>query len=306
MDVLTAPLRERIDAMIASNRVVLFMKGSRTAPQCGFSASVVQILEDRAAEYDTVDILADMTLREGMKSYANWPTFPQLWVDGDLIGGADIVEQLASDGALDPILGVSPPSPPSITFTPAAAAMIVGAMGDEPFALRLRIDPRFNYSFEPWDGEKPDITVISAGMELHLDPTSARRADGITVDHVSDASGAGLVVDNPNEPVRVRQMSVQTLKNRLDAGDPLELIDVRTDREWNTARIASAKLLDPDTQATVEAMPRDTVLVFQCHHGVRSQHAAEHFLSMGFSDVHNLVGGIDAWSQHIDPDVPRY
>jgi monothiol glutaredoxin len=81
---------------------------------------------------------------------------------------------------------------------------------------------------------------------------------------------------------------------------------VRTPEEHETARIAGATLLDPDAAAAIEKLPKDAMLVFHCHHGGRSQQAAEHFRALGFQNVHNVVGGIDAWSQQIDPSVPRY
>lgn len=72
------------------------------------------------------------------------------------------------------------------------------------------------------------------------------------------------------------------------------------------AKIEGARLLDDALQAELEGLPRDTSLVFQCHHGHRSQRAAEHYLTKGFRDVSNLAGGIEAWSTQVDPDVPRY
>jgi monothiol glutaredoxin len=81
---------------------------------------------------------------------------------------------------------------------------------------------------------------------------------------------------------------------------------VRTEREFQTARIEGGRLLDEALQAELEALPRETPLVFQCHHGHRSQRAAEHYLQKGFRDVSNLAGGIDAWSLEIDQSVPRY
>lgn len=91
-----------------------------------------------------------------------------------------------------------------------------------------------------------------------------------------------------------------------ESGEPFQLLDVRTPEERETARIDGARLLDPDTARDVEQLPKDTVLVFHCHHGGRSQKAAEHFAALGFTQVFNVVGGIDAWSQDVDPSVPRY
>ncbi len=91
----------------------------------------------------------------------------------------------------------------------------------------------------------------------------------------------------------------------LEGGKPIELFDVRTPGERATANIGGT-LLDEDGRERLESIERDTPLVFYCHHGVRSQAAANHALRMGFREVYNLAGGIDAWSQDVDPDVPRY
>ncbi|MBI5514449.1 MAG: Grx4 family monothiol glutaredoxin [Deltaproteobacteria bacterium] len=93
-------LRAKINDLVRSRKVLLFMKGNRQFPQCGFSNTVVQTLNAVGAEYDTVNILADPQLREGMKAYSNWPTFPQLYVNGELVGGCDIVKDLHARGEL--------------------------------------------------------------------------------------------------------------------------------------------------------------------------------------------------------------
>jgi len=100
-------LKQRIEGTIAQSRVVLFMKGSKHFPQCGFSAQVVQILKQKGAEFKDVNILTDAELREGLKAYSNWPTFPQLYVGGKLVGGCDIVSSLNESGELDTVLSGS-------------------------------------------------------------------------------------------------------------------------------------------------------------------------------------------------------
>ncbi len=92
--------REQIDQIIASDRVVLFMKGNRRMPQCGFSATVVQILDTMVPEYTTVDVLSHPAIREGIKEYSSWPTIPQLYVGGEFLGGCDIVREMYQLGEL--------------------------------------------------------------------------------------------------------------------------------------------------------------------------------------------------------------
>jgi monothiol glutaredoxin len=100
-------LKQRIEGTIGQSRVVLFMKGSKHFPQCGFSAQVVQILKQKGAEFKDVNILADAELRQGLKEFSNWPTFPQLYVGGKLVGGCDIVSSMNESGELDTVLAGS-------------------------------------------------------------------------------------------------------------------------------------------------------------------------------------------------------
>ena len=97
-------LRERIKSTIESHRVVLFMKGNKNFPQCGVSAQVLGVLKQNGADFKDVNILADADLRNGLKEYSNWPTFPQLYVDGQLVGGCDIVTSLNESGELKTLL----------------------------------------------------------------------------------------------------------------------------------------------------------------------------------------------------------
>ena len=105
--------RQRIADLVNGNKVVLFMKGTRHFPQCGFSGAVVQVLNANKASYETVNVLADPAIREGIKEYASWPTIPQLYIGGEFIGGADIVRELHSRGELAAMLA-------KVSATPAS------------------------------------------------------------------------------------------------------------------------------------------------------------------------------------------
>ena len=96
--------RAKIDRIIRENEVVLFMKGTRRMPQCGFSATLVQILDDLLPAYETVDVLSDPALRDGIKAFSEWPTIPQLYVRGEFVGGCDIVREMHARGELAPLL----------------------------------------------------------------------------------------------------------------------------------------------------------------------------------------------------------
>ncbi|MDE0309024.1 MAG: Grx4 family monothiol glutaredoxin [Acidiferrobacterales bacterium] len=93
-------VEERIKETVSSNRVVLFMKGTPQFPQCGFSSRAVQILEACGTQYQTVNVLSDMEVREGIKQYSNWPTIPQVYIDGEFVGGSDILLSMYQNGEL--------------------------------------------------------------------------------------------------------------------------------------------------------------------------------------------------------------
>jgi monothiol glutaredoxin len=100
----TGTLNERIEGLIKSDNVFLFMKGQPQMPQCGFSANVVGLLNHLGVQFKSFDILSDMDIRQGVKEYSNWPTYPQLYVKGELLGGNDVIMELFEDGELQDIL----------------------------------------------------------------------------------------------------------------------------------------------------------------------------------------------------------
>ena len=302
-------LRSRIESLLQDNRVVLFMKGQPGMPQCGFSAKATGVLEDLGVEYAHVNVLADQEIREGIKVFGNWPTIPQLYIDGELVGGSDIILQMAGSGELSSVLGLAAPdrTPPRITVTPAAVEMLRGALADSPGAsLQLGIDARFQPNFQLAPHDDNAIAAESNGLRVQFDLASARRADGITIDWVDDIRGKGLAIDNPNAPKAVQELSVRDADDQLRAGS-ITVVDVRPADERAIAAInAPFETFDGDNRARLEALPKDTALAFLCHHGGRSAQAAEQFRALGFTKVSNITGGIDAWSNEVDNGVPKY
>ncbi len=307
---LAPELRQQIESIITSDPVVLFMKGSRSFPQCGFSAAVVQILDTMLPGYATVNVLADGAIREGIKSFSDWPTIPQLYVRGEFVGGADIVRQLHASGELAKLLGdlARTAAPPDVTVTPRAAAVLRQALAEAGpgEVIHLGIDGRFEHGLDIGPREPTSLTVESNGITVQVDPVSARRAAGVVIDHVEGPQGAGFKIENPNRPPQVKVIAPRELKALLDAGTIAHLYDVRTPAERERAVIAGSVLFDDAAVAQIEQLDPATPIAFFCHHGGRSQSAAEHFVQKGWKQVYNLGGGIDAWSAQIDPSIPRY
>jgi monothiol glutaredoxin len=97
-------VRERLDALVKGNDVVLFMKGSALFPQCGFSSRAVAILDHLGVPYETFDVLQDQEVRNGIKEYSEWPTIPQLYVKGEFVGGSDIMMEMFESGELQQLV----------------------------------------------------------------------------------------------------------------------------------------------------------------------------------------------------------
>ncbi len=307
----TDDVRQKIEETIKGHRVVLFMKGNRLAPSCGFSASVVGILDGFLPSYHTVDVLEDPEIRDGVKAFSEWPTIPQLYVDGQFVGGADIVKEMHARGELRVLFGTDAVSPRQPTMTVGESALkelrtAAKSMGADGSIMRMEISGKFEHDLYFGEAIEGDLVVDLGGLPLHLDPGSAFRADGVHIDFVSGPNGAGFKIENPNEPARVRQIGPARLKEMTDRSERFVLIDVRTPEEWELASIRGARLMDHELEQEILAMDRATPLVFQCHHGIRSLQAAEQFVRKGFRFVYNLQGGIDGWSTTVDPSVPRY
>jgi monothiol glutaredoxin len=308
-------LHSQISDLIAQHEVLLFMKGSPEQPQCGFSAKTVEILDfvlPTGTHYGAVDVLSDPAIREGIKEFSNWPTVPQLYVKGAFIGGCDIVKEMFQNGELFELFGLEKPETvtPTITITDSAAEKIREAMGDQKGqCLAMQIDASFQNSmrFIPdTEDAEAGVKVTSNGLSILFDPISSQRADGLTIDFVTSEEGEGFTVDNPNAPPVAKEISVQQLKQKLDAAEKIEIFDVRSPEEQETAALPSTRSLDDEAEQYIGKLDRDTPLYFICHHGSRSMEAANYFRAKGFRDVSSITGGIDAWSLEIDSSVPRY
>ena len=302
--------RTRIEQILAAHPVVLFMKGSPKAPQCGFSAKAVGILGGLVPGFAHFDVLMDPEIREGIKEFGNWPTIPQLYVGGELLGGSDIIGQMHDSGELNAALGLPPPdrTPPVLEISERAAEAIRGALGnaDDGDVLHMAVDPRFNARFELKPATGREIVAEAAGLRVHFDLASAPRARGLKIDWAEDERGAGLSIHNPNAPPAVKAMDVQQLHDHLVAGT-IDVVDTRPPHARSIAPFPYPhEVLDEESRERLEQLPKDVPLAFLCHHGHSSRQAAEYFRTLGFHDVYNIEGGIDAWSVRIDPTVPRY
>lgn len=307
--------REKLEKEIQTEEVVLFMKGNRSAPRCGFSATVIEILDELVESYHTVDVLSDGAVRDGIKKFSDWPTIPQLYIKGEFVGGCDLVKEMYESGELEESLGVDPATvaTPAIQLTEAATKALANALteavaesGEQSLGVRIGISSNFQHELSLGEPQARDISLSVGELTFALDRASARRADGLSIDYVQSDDGPAFKLENPNEPPSVQSLSVEELADLLKENAAIELFDVRSQQERDSASIAGSRLLDREAQDHIMALDKSTPLYFHCHHGQRSRQAAAFFLSHGFESVFNVEGGIHAWSLKVDSSVPTY
>jgi monothiol glutaredoxin len=305
---LNSETRTIIDNLLSSHKVVLFMKGTPQQPQCGFSAKTIAALDSLLPDYASVNVLDDPEIREGIKDYGNWPTIPQLYIDGELVGGCDIVLNMLNSGELHECLNLEAPdrTPPEITLTATAAEQIKESLqGHEGIALHFQVDANWNSQFNLAPAEGNEISAESNGIQILMDLATAQRARGAVIDWVSSIEGEGLAIDLPQAPPPVKQMTVQELATKLEAGN-ITLVDIRGDEERSRAFIEGAEILTREVMDKLEQMPKESEIAFLCQHGNASQGAAEYFRKKGFTKISNVAGGMQAWAQEINTSLPAF
>jgi monothiol glutaredoxin len=307
------PTNENIQKLIDDNKIVLFMKGTKMFPQCGFSSRSVEIFKRCGVEFKDVNVLADPGIRQGIKDFSNWPTIPQAYVDGKFVGGSDILLEMYENGELQTLLGIdegaddTDAGPPQLTVTDKAKEAFKSAVeeaGDD--VLRFDVSPSFKYDlyFGPKNDEDYGIDV--GGMTVFVNKRSARRVNGTKIDFIDGPDGQGFKIDNPNEPPSVKNITAKDLKAAFDAKEELHFFDVRGDKERAIAKIEGDIALDAAGQARLDALDKGAKIVLYCHHGMRSKATGDQLIAQGYTNVFNLTGGIDAWSAQVDDSVPRY
>src|SRR4051794_25790209 len=178
---LSDSVKTQLEELIKKNKVVLFMKGNKHFPQCGFSSQVIQILKEIGTGFETVNVLQDPAIRDGIKEYSSWPTIPQLYVGGEFVGGCDIVKEMYASGDLQKKLGVEekPIAKPSVTLDEGAAKAIKQADEGNGDVLRLEISAEYQYDLYFGPKKPGDVEVTAGGLTIAFDRASAKKADGI-------------------------------------------------------------------------------------------------------------------------------
>lgn len=291
-------LKSRIEQQIASHEVFLYMKGTPKMPQCGFSAKTAGMLDSLlGGNFASFNVLEDADIREGIKAYGNWPTIPQLYIRGELIGGCDIVTEMFNAGELHELLGLDKPdrTPPQIEISDKAAEKIrefLAAYPGQHLHFSIGADWDANFNIGPRQGH--EIATEAAGISILLDVASAQRAKGAKIDWVETVQGEGLKLDLPGAPPPVKPMTAAELQQRMNSGEHLLVVDTRSDADRRNSPLDFARPLDAGLMAELKDADPNRPLVFVCNIGVSSQAVAEHYRKQGFKQVYNLEGGAQA------------
>eukprot|EP00667_Euglena_gracilis_P005328 EG_transcript_5368 len=221
-------LKARLDRLVQDNNIVLFMKGSRMYPQCGFSRTAVQLLDSLGAVYETVDVLADPAIREGVKVYSEWPTIPQLYINGDFIGGCDIMVEMYQAGELQELVAVPvrrASSVPQVLLQAspkkASGSHMAAFSCSEAMALRVFLWPPTSALRQPL--QALGAVVAAADSLIALWQATANTApEGVevaVVDAGGDTAVAGATV---SYALFRRQLPVLLLRPAGHPASPLE------------------------------------------------------------------------------------
>ncbi len=308
---LNIKIKEKIINYINREKIALFIKGTPQEPQCGFSAKIIEILDFFVSDYVSINVLEDEQVRNGIKEYSNWPTIPQLYVDQKFIGGSDVVSQMYDNGELLELFNIKKISKNfifNIKITNDAKNKFINFLqnNNKISYFRLTINAKFEHKLSISILKQNDVISKNNDISLILDPVSATRVNNIIIDYKQIGFKEGFKIINPNKPPKIKQINALELKRKIDNKDKLMVFDVRTKEEWDIVHIKNTYFFRDFSSEQKNKLNKHKMIVFLCHHGMRSQRIAESFRMNGFTNVYNLIGGIDEWSRNIDTTLVRY
>lgn len=295
-------VKERIENLIESHKVFLFMKGNPQTPMCGFSGNTIKIMKSLVGnDFASFNVLEDNEIREGIKVFSDWPTIPQLYIDQEFVGGNDIISEMFNTGELHELLNLEKPdrTPPTMKVSDEALSHIKEGMKDVGNnKLFLSIDDEFNTRFSLDTPKGYEVVSKVGDLDIYMDIGTAERAQNIEITWIEELQGSGLRIKNPNEPPAVEELSVAELQDWFDTDTTANpyIFDVRPEDKIAEGTVPTAQRLDKEAIEEIESMDKSTPLVFLCQVGQSSMAAAEYFRKKGFTKVFNLTGGYNAWN----------
>lgn len=306
--------KDAIREIVESETLVVFAKGTKEAPRCGFSSRAIETLRATGKPFKVIDTLADPTCRPALVSYSDWPTTPQIFVKGELIGGHDILMEMAAEGEFQKqvaeAFGEEYKAPQveacPVEVTEAARTAVKGFMESPGDLLRLKVDAvngEAAFSLDLDTRVTMNDTRWAVG-DLNVVCSRASRAlfDTVRIDWVEKDGGGGFSVKEIGEAPAIPEaleIDGAELKQILDnPPEKLVIVDVREDDEWKSGHAPNAKHLPLsrlEKEWEAAGLAKDAPIIVYCAKGARSLKAVNFLREKGLAKARSLTGGLGSF-----------
>lgn len=314
---------ETIASALSKEKIVIFAKGTANNPSCGFSARAIDIMKRFEKPIHIVDILSDSSIRPALIKYSDWPTTPQIYLDGQLLGGSDIVQEMFDSGDLQQKIAASfgeenktfePQCP--IEITSAALAKIQEFLETNKDKLRLNVSikngqPTYELEIDTQSHPAFDSKYLVKGLEVVHQKQARELFEALRIDWAEvDGTEGFSVTETGHAPSLAVPLDIDKthLKAIIDNPDSVKpgkfwLVDVREQHEWDSGHAESAVFLPLSSlEKNWQSLgfdKQDTIVMY-CKRGVRSSQAANFFRDqLGFKNTRSLIGGVSEVPQEL-------
>ena len=289
-------IQSKILKIIQDNKIILFMKGTKEKPQCGFSANAIKILDELIDDYHTINVLENPKIRKGIKEFSDWPTIPQLYIQEKFIGGCDIVQEMMNSGELLQILkiDIKVNNKIKIEINKEAQEKIKQFLNKfkRKNILRISVNAQYEHFLNIDDKKINDTCIDYNEFQVIMNKLSSSRANGLKITFHKKNNIEGFKIYNPNAPIKPKKITTLDLKNLLKSDKKYTLLDIRKKDEWNKSHLKEAILLCEKPKTFLKLLNKKDKIIIVCNFGNRSLIMAKKIIKLGFQNVYSLSGGI--------------
>jgi monothiol glutaredoxin len=303
--------KEHVKELVEANRLIIFAKGTKDAPRCGFSARAMQVVGQFGKPFEVVDILSDPSIRPALVAHSEFPTSPQVFLNGELLGGSDIIFELSESGELERLIqsafegvAVTPAAPAPVTISAAALAQLSSFKEDPSEFLRVEVQQQagghtYGLALEKQSSPTVDRSWTIGGLKTVISRSCDDLYDKLSVDWVENPEHQGFSVQEVGTPPQPTELDTEELRGLLSSGAKLRIVDVREDDEWAAGHIDGAlhlPLSRIETEWQQHAFEASETLIVYCAKGARSLRATQYLRAdKGLPGARSLRGGIGAF-----------
>ena len=313
--------KEAVKDVVTEDKIVVFAKGTKEMPRCGFSARAIQVVESVGKPFKVVDILSDPSIRPALVAFSSWPTTPQVYLDGEFLGGSDIIMELYESGELQKKIASSygeefkeVQDNQRVDVTDEALGKVKEFMETDLEFLRLSVqvkdgDRAYSLELDSHTSAAADLKWKVKGLTVIVAKAMSELFDKLEVSWVNKDGNEGFAVKevgNPPAlpiPIDIDKADLARLMRSEIKDGKLWIVDVREDDEWKSGHGEEAvhlPLSRLEKEWKDKGFDSKDTLVFYCAAGKRSLSAANHFRhKLGFPNTRSLVGGIGNYPSNI-------